>query len=57
MPQSNTLTVLWLCQQGKRCLNKERPGLHPEYAECKTCVEQPKPSERQAKAQARRRVA
>jgi hypothetical protein len=36
-PARKYLRVVWLCEKGDRCTNKEEPGRHYDYKECRTC--------------------
>lgn len=31
------IRVLWNCDMGKNCMNKERPGVHAEHDEMELC--------------------
>jgi len=31
------IQVLWNCEMGENCINKERPGVHEEYSEIIEC--------------------
>ena len=31
------IRVLWNCDMGESCINKERPGVHEEHSEMKQC--------------------
>ena len=41
MPETNgmngVIRVLWNCDMGERCINKERPGVHEEHSEMELC--------------------